>query len=44
MGAPPMIEAAVIAVGVAVIADAMYVALLDVRFMRRRVDRRWRRG
>ena len=39
-----MIEVAVIAVGVALVADAVYVALADVRFMRRRVDRRWRRG
>jgi hypothetical protein len=39
-----MIELAVVLVAVAVVVDLWLVALADVRFERRRVDRRWRRG
>lgn len=38
-----MIQPAIILVAVAVICDAVLVALADVRFERRRVDRRWKR-
>ena len=39
-----MIELAVVLVGVVVVIDLWLVALADVRFMRRRVDRRFKRG
>jgi len=43
-GCVTVIEIAVIAVGVVVVIDLWLVALADVRFMRRRVDRRFKRG
>lgn len=39
-----MIEIAVVLIGVGVLIDVCLVAVADVRFDRRRVDRRFKRG
>ena len=43
-GCGTVIEIAAVLIAVGVIVDAALIALADVRFERRRVDRRWKRG